>query len=175
MNTRRFLIAVLTGLIMAMVLSMMGACVTDPAHSEEAEAEKAFYSGDRLYEPEWAVVPPRLIGESLGLTSQDVIFDPYGVSAPNDDGVDSKYENPFDDVVLAKTEYYEILGYDSKTYLALPHGGNYYLYACSPQERMSFPVGQDDEALIARFAGTPEQAYLEVYVCFKFWHEVRCP
>ena len=107
------------------------------------------------YDPEWVVVPPRLIGGSLGTTDQEIPFEPYGS--------DPQYGKPLADTIPAGTPYYEIAGYGSQAYIAIPYKGNYFLYARPPYKKLAFPRGKGDAALAARFAGTPEQAYLEAF------------
>lgn len=119
------------------------------------KAEDALYEGLRRYDPEWVVVPPRLVGEPLGTTDREIPFEPYGS--------DYSYGKPIVDVIPTGTIYYEIEGYSSKTYVAVPYGSNYFLYAHSPRKKLHFSQGEGDAALVAQFAGTPEQAYLETF------------
>jgi len=126
--------------------------------------ESTFYVGYRQFYPEWAVVPPRLIGEVLGTTERDILFDPYGGPSMADWAENlAAMANPLTAVIPAGSEYYEVKGYDTQTYLALQNGGNYYLYTNSPKEMPSFPQGTLDDDLMASFAGSPEEAYLQAY------------
>jgi len=135
-----------------------------------APSDDALYRGSRKYNPEWAVVPPRLIGEHVGTTEKDIAFDPYGVVAYNKDkDTASQIKNPFNAVIPAGTAYYAIKGYDSNTYLALPNGGNYYLYSSLPKEKPSFPQGKVDTSLADQLAGTPAQLYLEAFMFALDW------
>jgi len=152
---KRFLV---TGLVAILLISFIGGCVPT---SQSAEA---LMWSSRRYDPEWIVVPPRLIGNSLGVTEKDIAFDPYGVStANNSTGSATRKVNPFNEVIPAGTNFYEIKGYDSKTYLALSNGGNYYLYAHAPKGKLVFPQGAGDATLESQLAGSSEQAYLEAF------------
>lgn len=139
--------------------------------SESLHGDESFTVGVRHFDPEWIVVPPRLIGKSMGAIDTDVAFDPYRLDKNDFAGFPSyEYSNPYQGMILAGTECYEVRGYDTDAYLALPFDGNYYLYACSPAEKLCFPQGRGDMKLISRFAGTTEQAYAEAFFQSTFWN-----
>ena len=176
----------LVGLVAILLVSLLAGCVSTTQESTTSEVaqngsqessssttstvdystlEEAFHRGSSQYDPEWAVVPPRLIGAALGTTEEDISFDPYGVSAPlESEGNAAAGNNPFTAVIPAGSEYYEIQGFDSETYLALQNGANYFLYANSPSERLHFYPGYVDDSLTSSFTGSEEQAYLEAFI-----------
>ena len=131
----------------------------------DPRAEEALIINARQYNPQWVLVPPQLIGEPIGKTANDIPFDPYGLSSASaDSSYAFRYENPFNAAIPAGSDYYSIRGYDSKTYLALENGGNYYLYASSSRARIVFPIGKTDAELITQLAGTFEQAYCTAFM-----------
>jgi len=129
--------------------------VSVAARSDPWKAEDAVYKGILRYDPEWIVVPPRLIGDSPGTTDREIPFEPYGS--------DPQYGKPIIDTIPAGTPYYEIVGYSTWTYIAIPYKSNYFLYARPLHKKVIFPRGEGNAALVAQFAGTPEQAYLEAF------------
>jgi len=134
-------------LVATLLLPLLGGCNLFKEQSDDPPRKDSLYVESRRYDPEWAVVPLRLIGDALGTTEQDITFEPYQSTSPSGGSLSADaQQNPFAAVIAAGSAYYEIEGYDSKTYLALEIRGNYFLYANSPKERVN--LSQDSDALV---------------------------
>jgi len=151
---------VLLTILLIVLLSFFGLSALS-ACSDNSYNKTKLRVGLRTYSPEFVVVPPRLIEKQLGTTNQEIQFDAYSTT---------EYSSTvLCGVIPSGTAYFSIQGYDSKTYLAVPFGSNYFLYSHAPKERLRFPQGSDNPELTARFVGTPEQAYLEAFILMSAW------